>query len=132
MFQAARSGGQAHGRLEYWTVGGRPLLGWFEATAFTQMQFSDDPAPAPVRGRVAPAGSIALAGAGRWNGRPGFTFEATATDAGGGRGSRDTFSLVVRNVAGRIVASVSGPLDGGNIQSQVRKMRRPSAVKIRR
>ena len=49
--------------------------------------------------------------------KPGYTFTATATDQGEPGRHRDTFSLVIKDARGTIVARVSGDLDGGNIQS---------------
>jgi len=40
-----------------------------------------------------------------------------ATDPGEPGRHEDTFSLVIKNSLGKIVAEVSGDLDGGNIQS---------------
>jgi hypothetical protein len=56
-------------------------------------------------------------GRGRWNGHDGYSFEATASDRGEPGRNREAFSLVVRDARGVIVASVSGALDDGNIQS---------------
>ena len=61
--------------------------------------------------------SVSFAGTGKWNGKPGYTFKVTATDQGEPGRRHDTFSLVIKDARGTIVASVSGDLDGGNIQS---------------
>jgi hypothetical protein len=58
-----------------------------------------------------------LSETGRWNGRPGYKFEATTTDRGEPGRRRDTFALVIRDARGHVVANVSGLLDAGNIQS---------------
>jgi len=60
--------------------------------------------------------AVSFAGVGWWNGRPGFMFEATASDRGEPGRNTDTFSIVVRNPSGVVVASVSGTLRDGNIQ----------------
>jgi hypothetical protein len=77
----------------------------FEATSIEAVIFSDDPDTARFWG------------AGRFNGRFGYTFEVLATDRGKPSRHRDTLSLVIRDPKGNVVASVSGTLDGGNIES---------------
>jgi hypothetical protein len=97
----------------------------FEATSITAVVFSDDPGFKPgrtARGRAAgtpgsEVDTVVFSGTGRWNGQRGFTFEAVATDRGEPGRRRDTFSLVVRNAAGRVVANINDALDGGNIQA---------------
>ena len=61
--------------------------------------------------------SVVVAGSSKFNGKSGYTFELRATDQGEPGRQRDTFSLVVKDSRGAIVASVSGKIDGGNIQS---------------
>ena len=46
-----------------------------------------------------------------------FTFEARAVDAGEPGRGRDQMSVTVRDRAGEVVASMTGALSGGNIQS---------------
>ncbi len=58
-------------------------------------------------------------GTGRWNGVPGATFTATATD-GRTSGPRraapaDSLSVQVRDASGALVLSASGELKGGNL-----------------
>lgn len=90
----------------------------FQATSVTTVSFSNDPDFQPGRGRNQPTvDSVVFSGIGKWNGRTGYTFVATATDQGEPGRRRDTFSLVVKDSAGRIVAQVDDALDGGNIQS---------------
>jgi HYR domain len=89
----------------------------FEAATVNDVTFSDDPAFQPGRGRQPTVDSVRFTGTGQWNGRSGYTFEAFATDQGEPGRHRDTFSLVIRDARGTIVASVNGDLDGGNIQS---------------
>ena len=82
------------------------------------MTFSDDPAFTSGKGRSAPAvDSVVFAGHGKLNGKSGYTFEVRATDQGEPGRQRDTFSLVVKDNRGTIVASISGKIDAGNIQS---------------
>jgi len=61
--------------------------------------------------------SVTFAGSGFWNGRPGYSFEATATDQGEPGRGHDTFTVVVRAPNGTVVASTGGVLTTGNIQS---------------
>jgi hypothetical protein len=44
-------------------------------------------------------------------------FEVTATDRGEPGRNRDTFSVVITRLDGRVVESLSGTLRAGNIQS---------------
>ncbi len=144
-FRVAQNGSREFGRLEYWVseakacsqndhgygrdatrdghddreygrgAGRRP--GHFEATMVSSVQLSNDPGFQPGRRTKPRADSVTFVGMGRWNGQPGYRFEASATDQGEPGRGRDTFALVVRDAAGRIVANVNGTLDGGNIQS---------------
>jgi hypothetical protein len=61
--------------------------------------------------------TVIFSGTGRWNNKPGYTFEVLATDRGEPGWGRDTISVVIKNALGAVVASISGTLDGGNIQS---------------
>jgi hypothetical protein len=146
VFRVAQRGGQEYGRLDYWVIEPRVhargdddysddrngqhdreygrergrVAGRFEATAITSVLFSDDPDFGPRR-RLHAAGpsadSVTFAGRGRWNGRSGYTFEATATDQGEPGRGRDTFALKVIDAQGKVVASVDGVLGGGKVQS---------------
>ncbi len=92
----------------------------FEATLITAVTFSDDAASSPARNalpRSPVADSVIFSGIGRWGGKPGYSFEARAQDQGEPGRARDTFSLVVRNARGIVVANISGGLTAGNIQS---------------
>ena len=92
-------------------------LSRFEATSVTGAVFSDDPAfrtGPPTRSAV---DSVRFSGLGTWDGRSGYTFEAVGTDQGEPGRHRDTFSIVIRDSQGSVVARVSGALDGGNIHS---------------
>ena len=80
------------------------------------MIFSDVAGSPASRSSQAPARSVRFSGTGNWNGLPGYTFEASATDNGEPGRNRDLFSLVVKDARGAIVANVSGDLDGGNVQ----------------
>ena len=61
--------------------------------------------------------TVTFAGTGVWNGRPGYSFEAVATDAGEPGRGRDWFAITVRDAGGDIVASVNAPISSGNIES---------------
>ena len=96
----------------------------FESTAVTSIMFIDDPAFHPnswlwfFRVRTTPSvDTVIFSGTGRFNGKSGYTFEATATDQGEPGRRRDTFSLVVKDARGVVVFSESGELSRGNIES---------------
>jgi hypothetical protein len=79
--------------------------------------FSDDPRFVPGHGPRPTVDTVRFAGSGKWNGRRGYTFEVVATDQGEPRRHRDTFSLLIKDALGNVVANVTGAIDGGNIQS---------------
>lgn len=91
----------------------------FESTAIDAIAFWNDPGVAPGRWKRprALADSVLFTGRGRWNGKAGYTFEASATDHGEPGRGRDIFAITVRNAAGVIVATATGTLDKGNIQA---------------
>jgi hypothetical protein len=80
----------------------------FESTRITSVTFG----PRDRNGQ-----SVTFAGAGSWNGKAGYTFEARATDAGEPGRGRDTFALVVKDSRGTVVLSVAATIEEGNIQS---------------
>lgn len=79
--------------------------------------FSDDSSLAPAARPMPTTDTVRIYGTGKWNGLPGYTFEASATDQGEPGRGRDTFSLTVRDPGGSVVANVSGILAAGNVQS---------------
>ena len=92
----------------------------FRATSITEVTFSDDPGFRPSRGSSGnrpTVGSVTFKGTGLWDEKPGYTFEAQATDRGEPGRGRDTFSLVVQDAKGVVVVNAGGTLTGGNIQS---------------
>jgi len=103
------------GEAEYGRGAGR-RPGHLETTPITSVRFSDDPAFQPGRGTRPTVDSVNMIGTGRWNGRSGYRFEATATDQGEPGRGRDTLSLTVWDAAGRVVATVSGVLAEANIR----------------
>ena len=129
-----RASGQESGRIEYW---GRDLRAGFDrdddgdddhyrwhghvdsfvSTAVTDVVFSDDPSIRPGRAAQPTVDTVEFQGKGLWNGKRGYTFRARATDAGEPGRGRDTFSLTIVDANGKTVASVSGTLTSGNIQS---------------
>jgi hypothetical protein len=104
---------------EYGRRHGKPS-GHFQVSAITSVVFSNDPGFEPNRAGRANrpnVDSVLFTGTGKWNGKSGFSFQATATDQGEPGRRRDTFLLVVRDAAGNIVVNLAGILDAGNIQS---------------
>lgn len=81
--------------------------GRFSATAIMQVVF--------VQGSAIQ--KVAFSGTGEWNGQSDYTFEVHATDAGEPGRGHDTFAVTIRDASGATVASYSGPLAGGNVQS---------------
>jgi hypothetical protein len=87
----------------------------FHLTRQTSAFCGDNPAIDP--GRPSPGfDTYAGAGVGRLNGIDGATATWVFTD-GGEPGTGDTARLVIRDPAGRVVLSVSDPLDRGNQQA---------------
>lgn len=99
-FRVAQAGGRDHGRLAYHEQKRR-----FEATSIDHVIFET-------------TDSVRFGGTGKWDGRAGYTFEGAAADAGEPGRRRDTFTLVIKDSQRNAVASVSGSLDGGNVQSK--------------
>jgi hypothetical protein len=95
--------------------------GRFVASAITEAFFSDDPAVTP--GPQPPSGmdTVEFSGVGKWNGAPGYTFEARSVDAGESGRSQDAFAITVKDPLGATVLTVSGTLSRGNIQSLIAK-----------
>jgi hypothetical protein len=93
--------------------------GQFEATVISDVTFSDDSAvrPGPGAGASPAVDTVRFKGAGKWNGRSGYSFEATAVDRGEPGRNRDTFAIVIKDPRGAVVANTNGVIDGGNIQS---------------
>jgi hypothetical protein len=80
----------------------------FESSTISNVVFDPLNANAP---------SVTFSGAGEWNGKRGFTFEARMSDRGEPGRGRDTFMLVVRDRRGAVVLNISATIDQGNIQS---------------
>jgi hypothetical protein len=144
VFRVAQLRNLDYGRLESWSVTGNQCrnddddehdghitgehdgdfgrrhcrsVNTFEATSIPVVVFVDDPAFRSGREPQPAVDTVRFVGTGTWNGRVGYTFEATATDKGEPGRNRDTFAVVVKDAHGDVVADVGGDLDGGNIQS---------------
>jgi hypothetical protein len=89
----------------------------FRSSLLTGVTFSDTLPVTPGRRAESRPDTVTIYGLGRWNSGSGYTFEATATDAGEPGRRRDTFRMIVRDSSGRVVASVAGDLTSGNIES---------------
>jgi hypothetical protein len=61
--------------------------------------------------------TVEFSGTGSWKGQPGYTFEARSSDAGEPGRGRDSFAVTIKDPQGTTVASASGLLARGNIQS---------------
>jgi hypothetical protein len=138
-FRVTERNNREYGRLEYWSTDDangrgddngcdgdrdgdygashRGARAQFQSTAISSVAFSDDPAFAPGRAGRPAVDSVVFSGTGKWNGKPGYLFQARATDQSEPGRQRDTFSLVVKDASGATVATVAGTLAGGNIQS---------------
>lgn len=87
------------------------------AADVANVQFANVPGYAPGRRPGSGIDTVTFTGVGYWNGRGNHTFAVTASDRGEPGRGRDTFEVIVRNAAGAIVASASGTLREGNLQS---------------
>jgi hypothetical protein len=84
----------------------------FVSHLITSVMFKNHPGVTP--GGKAAADALTFTGIGTWNGAS-ATFEVTATDKGEPAGN-DTIHIKIR-VAGRVVNTTNGTLNGGNVQS---------------
>jgi predicted extracellular nuclease len=87
------------------------------AASVADVQFSNAPGYAPGRRPGSGVDTVQFTGVGYWNGLAGHTFEVTASDRGEPGRGHDTFSTVIKNPLGVIVATASGTLRDGNLQS---------------
>lgn len=139
LFRVRQANDREYGRLEYWAsksgrdeFGGASKLGehdgdykrrrpessaHFDATTVTAVVFSDAAGYQPGRPGRAGVDTVHFSGAGRWNGKPGYTFEAVAFDRGEPGHKGDTFSLGITGPKGGAVANISGRLVAGNVQA---------------
>jgi hypothetical protein len=93
----------------------------FVTTRLDSIVFTAGAASGP--GRRPALDRAAFTGVGRWNGTPGYTFTAQAVDAGEPRAGRDLFAITIRDPRGVIVATVSGPISTGDIESSRLRIR---------
>jgi hypothetical protein len=139
LFRVRQTNDRDYGRLEYWVshsardqFGAVAKLGehdgdykrghpassaHFEATMVADAVFSDAAEYQPGRPLRARVDTVRFSGRGRWNGKPGYTFEAVASDHGEPGHRADTFSLVIKGPQGAVVANISGKIVAGNVQS---------------
>jgi probable HAF family extracellular repeat protein len=122
-----KKGADPHGWLAVWFKHVKPAAkkwdeanSWshFHATSVKVVSFSDNPALTPSARRKVLVDSVAFSGTGRWNGKKGYSFEASASDAGEPGRGRDTFSITVKDPSGAVVATFEGTLAAGNVQAQ--------------
>jgi hypothetical protein len=92
-------------------------LDTFDATAIASVVFFNVPGVSPGSTPASGVDTVTISGSGRWNGRRGYTFAATAVDAGEPGRGQDTFAITIRSAEGQVVASVDAPITQGNIQS---------------
>lgn len=92
-------------------------IGTFTSTNVDPIVFSDNPAFRPGVFPRPTVDTATMSGTGRWNGVPGYKFTAEAIDAGEPGAGRDRFTMTIRSPQGAVVATVSGVIDAGNIQS---------------
>ena len=97
---------------------GRTRDDHFTSRTVSSITFSNDPTIRPGHSRRDQVDTVTFSGAGDWNGRPGYTYDAWAQDAGEPGRHRESIRVIVRNPAGLIVAQFAGDLDGDNIQSR--------------
>jgi len=87
------------------------------AANVTDVRFSNQPGYAPGQRPGSGVDTVSFTGLGYWNGEAGHTYEVVASDRGEPGRGHDTFEVVIKDVAGAIVATASGLLRDGNLQS---------------
>jgi probable HAF family extracellular repeat protein len=97
--------------------GGPATRGLFVSTSIAAASFSDDSAITPGPRPSSGMDTVEFSGTGSWKGQPGYTFEARSSDAGEPGRGRDSFAVTIKDPQGTTVASASGLLARGNIQS---------------
>ncbi len=113
------SNGDDRGRVRLTIPGARESVS-FESTGIDAVAFSDDPLIAASRGRRPTFDAVQFSGTGKWRRASGYTFAVAAADAGEPGRGRDTFTMTVRDARGVVVATVTGAIASGNIESVVR------------
>lgn len=89
----------------------------FRATLLSNVYYFDAPGSAPGAQPATGIDQCAVTGLGTWNGETGYTFQLVVVDAGEPGKGTDTIALTIRRPDGAVVATVSGPLMDGNIDS---------------
>ncbi len=118
-----RKSGADHGRVEFWIREADTAkkkgkeTHRFDAATITDAVFSNDPRFKPGKQPQPTIDSVTFSGKGSWDGKPGYVFQAFATDEGEPGAGRDTFRIAIRDPLGAVVGSATGTLAGGNIQS---------------
>ena len=90
----------------------------FVAREVAFVAFSDDPTRRPGRRQRPQIDTVTLSGTGSWNGQAGYRYEVRAADEGEPGRHRESVTIVVTSPSGTVVATVSGTLTGGNVQSR--------------
>jgi DNA/RNA endonuclease G (NUC1) len=96
---------------------GRTQDNVFISALVTDVAFFNAPGVSPGHRPASGIDTVAFKGAGLWNGRSGYTFTATAVDAGEPGPGRDTFAITITDSTGHAVASLNATITSGNIQS---------------
>ena len=90
----------------------------FDSRTVTFIAFSDDPTIIPGKPAKPQVDTVRFGGVGEWNGQAGYRYEVVAQDAGEPGKNRESMTMTIWSPTGQVVASFSGDLDGGNIQSK--------------
>jgi len=80
------------------------------------VRFSNDDDIEP--GSNGPVDTVWAIGSGEWNGKPGYSFERKAADAGEPGTDTDKFQIYIRDAVGHTVAKAHGKIDSGNNDSR--------------
>src|SRR5262249_993993 len=96
---------------------GLPTVDRFVSMQVTSVAFYDAPGSQPTPAPPPTLDQVTFTGVGAWNGHGGYTFAAQALDAGDPGRGRDQFSITIRDAGGAVVATVTGTIGSGSIQS---------------
>ena len=83
----------------------------------TDVRFSNQPGYGPGRTPGSGVDTVSFTGVGSWNGQPGYTYAVIASDRGEPGRGHDTFTVVIKDQSGVVVATAGGTLGSGNLQS---------------
>lgn len=87
------------------------------AADVTDVRFSNQPGYGPGRTPGSGVDTVSFTGVGSWNGQPGYTYAVIASDRGEPGRGHDTFTVVIKDQSGVVVATAGGTLGSGNLQS---------------